>query len=708
MVKGKGLRRRFGDTLIEVTIAIGIFSMVVISAVSVINVSTSGTQNILENTLTREYIDSQAEALRFIQAAYTAEGEINSTDPTKYASLWDTISARAISLDDTNTTAAVKNIITNYAPATCSELYNTDSGTYIGKQNAFLLNINAMGLDFSTMNETQRAAAIKQIIITPEDSAGKFIAASTYPRIVYGSTSTNNSLYNPGEASDIMNGVNFGLTSAEGLFIVPVKDSAGTVIVSDDTGAVQQSVSAYIDFYIRSCWFATGAERPSTISTVIRLYNPDAIAINKYQRKGIIIRYDKNASDATGTMPSQYVLSGKTVSLLQNRFDRNGFKFMGWNAKDSSGNTIATFNVRDDGTYDRTYTAPTNLTENQTITMQAIWQRYYTITYYNTDGKTIIRTGSQLSWNDSHTFSILSDSQLNPTKPAVSQTGNTMELLGWSENKNGSGTLYNSKGTDGAKTSITATAPDHTNLKLYPVWRERITFTNVQWIKRPSNSSLINLSNNGSITLTGVRRPDAKAQAYLEVDKDDTFELTANLTTSGIIPHPEGIVGVSIGPLVAVITKDNNNRLIILYGYLPLSRTFDLGDSDTDVYWAFYALNTRYRSGTPIYKELKNYTPSNSGSEITLKITKYGGTYTMSVNGEEVKIETRENGNGTYNVLDSNGGTLDSGLNSNQLSPIRVVYTMKHTSHSCSSIFRATLYNIKMTTSGIYYDTSED
>lgn len=681
MVKGKGLRRRFGDTLIEVTIAIGIFSMVVISAVSVINVSTSGTQNILENTLTREYIDSQAEALRFIQAAYTAEGEINSTDPTKYASLWDTISARAISLDDTNTTAAVKNIITNYAPATCSELYNTDSGTYIGKQNAFLLNINAMGLDFSTMNETQRAAAIKQIIITPEDSAGKFIAASTYPRIVYGSTNTDNSLYNPGEASDIMNGVNFGLTSAEGLFIVPVKDSAGTVIVSDDTGAVQQSVSAYIDFYIRSCWFATGAERPSTISTVIRLYNPDAIAINKYQRKGIIIRYDKNASDATGTMPSQYVLSGKTVSLLQNRFDRNGFKFMGWNAKDSSGNTIATFNVRDDGTYDRTYTAPTNLTENQTITMQAIWQRYYTITYYNTDGKTIIRTGSQLSWNDSHTFSILSDSQLNPTKPAVSQTGNTMELLGWSENKNGSGTLYNSKGTDGAKTSITATAPDHTNLKLYPVWREIITFQNVTWSQFGNGNKQLST---GQIYLYGYRTSAANGGTYHVVGKDDTFELSATLDTSGIIPHPNGFVAVSVGPLAAIITTGGSG-LMIYFDYVRLASNIE----------NTLSLSNQTRLGQ---------TSISNGGTATIKLTKYKGVYTISVNGNSASIETRENGNGTYNVIKSDGITIDSGRSASELNNIKIVYKMMHGSHNCSKIFKATLYNIKMTTASVYYD----
>ena len=47
-----------GDTLIEVTIAIGIFSMIAIMAVLVVNTSISGTQAALENTVTREEINT--------------------------------------------------------------------------------------------------------------------------------------------------------------------------------------------------------------------------------------------------------------------------------------------------------------------------------------------------------------------------------------------------------------------------------------------------------------------------------------------------------------------------------------------------------------------------------------------------------------------------------------------------------------------------
>ena len=54
---------RKGDTLIEVAIAIAVFSLVAIGVVSVVNGSTSSTQSALEVTVSREEIDAQAEAL---------------------------------------------------------------------------------------------------------------------------------------------------------------------------------------------------------------------------------------------------------------------------------------------------------------------------------------------------------------------------------------------------------------------------------------------------------------------------------------------------------------------------------------------------------------------------------------------------------------------------------------------------------------------
>ena len=52
------MHKRVGDTLVEVTLAIGIFSMVAIAVVAVVSGSTSGAQSALETTVTREQIDA--------------------------------------------------------------------------------------------------------------------------------------------------------------------------------------------------------------------------------------------------------------------------------------------------------------------------------------------------------------------------------------------------------------------------------------------------------------------------------------------------------------------------------------------------------------------------------------------------------------------------------------------------------------------------
>ena len=249
-----------GDTLVEVSLAIGIFSMVAIAAVSVINGSTTGAQSSLEATITRQEIDGQAEALRFIQSAYAAGGEENDeTRKAKYEKLWDTIVNRAIDLSKLSDTDRKK--IFRYTPATCAELYNfSESADWstLKKQKAFL--INTRGMSSNNINE----------ILVPY-SPNIFYEASTYPRIIYNGI-TSDALYN----SNI--GSAFKITRAEGIYIIGVYDKDGTVIVNSNNGAVSKK-PAYIDFYIRSCWFTPSSDRPSTISTTIRLYDPTAAKV---------------------------------------------------------------------------------------------------------------------------------------------------------------------------------------------------------------------------------------------------------------------------------------------------------------------------------------------------------------------------------------------------------------------------------------------
>lgn len=231
MVKKVGMRK--GDTLVEVMLAVGIFSMVAIAVVSVVSGSTSSAQTALEATLAREEIDAQAEAIRFIHDSYLADrnGEDN-----EYSDIWSNIVGNA-----------AQGIADSYPPASCDDLYSGDNSIF--GQNAFVINTHKLGK--GKANE----------VYVKADNGNTFKQASTYPRLVF-----------KGGGSLAEEGTGDTLNSAEGIYVVAVKDSGDTNIVTNNNYV--ESVSAYYDFYIRTCWYGTGDREASTISTVIRLYDP--------------------------------------------------------------------------------------------------------------------------------------------------------------------------------------------------------------------------------------------------------------------------------------------------------------------------------------------------------------------------------------------------------------------------------------------------
>ncbi len=62
-----------GDTLIEVLFAISVFSMVVVSAVAIMNKGMEAAQRTLSITVTRQLIDTQAQILRMAHDSYIAQ-----------------------------------------------------------------------------------------------------------------------------------------------------------------------------------------------------------------------------------------------------------------------------------------------------------------------------------------------------------------------------------------------------------------------------------------------------------------------------------------------------------------------------------------------------------------------------------------------------------------------------------------------------------
>ncbi len=61
-----------GDTLIEVLLAVTVFSVIAVGTMGIMNQGVASAQRSLEITLVRQQIDAQAEALRAVHQAYTA------------------------------------------------------------------------------------------------------------------------------------------------------------------------------------------------------------------------------------------------------------------------------------------------------------------------------------------------------------------------------------------------------------------------------------------------------------------------------------------------------------------------------------------------------------------------------------------------------------------------------------------------------------
>ncbi len=260
-----------GDTLIEVTLAIGIFAMVAITIAAVVSGSMSSAQISLETTVTREQIDAQAEALRYIHASYIAGGPANDAGEDRYIALWREIVGRAENHGESF----------DFVPTSCEELYTrNDRNGYLSleDQGAFIINSHALyTLNTSHKTDLTFDQLADNIVVTPGTSGnGIFRTAVTYPRVVYQGAGAGN------EETLIGQGVGTTVGQVEGLYVIPVRDESSTMMVEsvqtiNGISTVIKTKAAYYDFYIRSCWFGAGADRPSTISTVIRLYDPNVI-----------------------------------------------------------------------------------------------------------------------------------------------------------------------------------------------------------------------------------------------------------------------------------------------------------------------------------------------------------------------------------------------------------------------------------------------
>lgn len=277
-----------GDTIIEVMFAIAVFSLVAVLTISMMNLGTAKAEGSLELTTARHELNAQAEALRFVHSAYTAELALPTCSAPilqkdekcqQYEKLWTAIVGRArASMPDDNAQKGIIDItdtLSNSTPAVgnyhnvygCQRAYEPGvfgSDSLLTANKAFVLNVRDLNInpnsDKSDLEQPTRA-----LVAATNGSDNKFIAAPLSARIIYSRQGHPSETTADGYAAHDVDSQYNQVAQVEGIWVV--------AIAGDTNGA---AVPPFYDFYIQTCWNAPNSLTPTILDTVIRLYNPGA------------------------------------------------------------------------------------------------------------------------------------------------------------------------------------------------------------------------------------------------------------------------------------------------------------------------------------------------------------------------------------------------------------------------------------------------
>lgn len=253
--KRLGAGQRRGDTLVEVMFSVGIFGMVAIGAVGIMNRGLYTAQGALESTMARSEIDTQAEALRFLHDAYIAE---DSVAQKTYATLWEKI------LENAYTPESLLRERPDFYSAyeataagemSCEELYQSlPSRSFV---------VNPRYLDENTLKASLSKDNVGEVI------SKLLTTTATSPRLLYTSDEERTEL---SDAASVQS-LDRDIYSVEGIYVTAVSSEAGT-------GTKINFSPDFFDFYIRTCWDSPGGDGSRTLATTIRLSNSDQISIS--------------------------------------------------------------------------------------------------------------------------------------------------------------------------------------------------------------------------------------------------------------------------------------------------------------------------------------------------------------------------------------------------------------------------------------------
>lgn len=286
-------KTRYGDTIVEAIIAISIYSIVAVLALSMMNSGLSRAQKNLESTMSRLAIDAQSDTLRYIYEAYiTGLKRDRSSEGDFFRDVWITPRSGAAGAPPAMYSVVSDSVSNVNEAATCDEALKNDREKYP----VFVLNPRALAsvvTEWHTKgyygfgSDAERSTLISNVVVF--DNGGYEGAPSSnitttllYPRLSY-----KTMLAEDGSVVDSDYGMNI-LAGNDGKSGVVDADGTEESTVYLQSNILQRSEGVWVfgvkrkiiegenqdtyDFYIRTCWNAVGSKAPSTTSTVVRLY----------------------------------------------------------------------------------------------------------------------------------------------------------------------------------------------------------------------------------------------------------------------------------------------------------------------------------------------------------------------------------------------------------------------------------------------------
>lgn len=296
----------------------------------------------------------------------------------------------------------------------------------------------------------------------------------------------------------------------------------------------------------------------SNITTLYAFWN-----VNTYT-----VAFDKNATDATGSMDDMTMTYDQTYTLTPNAYERPGYVFAGWNrSADGSGTSYT------DGQ------EVSNLAEEGTITLYATWSELFEITITGVpDNASLTITGEDgtvIEPSTGYTYSLVSGTySIQATQPGFEYVVQTMEVAAdASVALDGPESIAPFEiSITGKTTAVTGETVSLVAAVIDPATESGISYT-YQWDGQDAGDENIDVTSSGTYEVTVTA-------TYGELELVSSKSVTVTFEEPDETITEETSVIETTGDSVTVIaTKALNTTLQVKFGdgTMTLTGTFSAG-----------------------------------------------------------------------------------------------------------------------------------